>query len=178
MTTTHLDFDKAQAKGLRLIRTDKNPTAGLMIIVGINMGLRVSDLLTLTYGHLRRNTITINEGKTGKDRVIEINDNIKHAMSYFIGKEHQDSFYAFRSQKSTVYSNKHVNRLLKQYFNDDGVSSHTLRKTFGRRVYNNNGQSENALMYLSDIFNHTSITVTRKYLGIRAEEIKNIYLNL
>ena len=149
-----------------------------MVVAGITMGLRVSDLLTLTYGDLRKDTITINEGKTGKDRVIEINDNIKQAMTYFPVKEFKGEFHAFRSQKGSVYSNKHVNRLLKQYFNDDGVSSHTLRKTFGRRVYNNNGQSENALMYLSDIFNHTSITVTRKYLGIRAEEIKNIYLNL
>jgi hypothetical protein len=33
-------------------------------------------------------------------------------------------------------------------------------------------------MYLSKIFNHTSIAVTREYLGIQAEEIKNIYMNL
>ena len=179
MTSTHLDFDKAQSKGLRLIRTGENPTAGLMIITGINVGLRVSDLMTLTYGDLRGDSFSIKEGKTGKTRTITLNDNIKHAMSYFSDPvENSDSFLAFRSRKGSAYSNKHVNRLLKQYFKGDGISSHTLRKTFGRRVYNNNGQSENALVYLSKIFNHTSIGVTREYLGIQAEEIADIYTNL
>lgn len=178
MTATHLDFDKASTKALKLIRTGENPTAGLMILVGINVGLRVSDLMTLTYGDLRKDKITLSEGKTGKKRVVSINDNIKHAMSYFNDEEHLDTFHAFRSQKGSTYSNKHVNRLLVKYFGDDGISSHTLRKTFGRRVYNNNGQSENALMFLSKIFNHTSIAVTREYLGIQAEEIEDIYMNL
>ena len=58
------------------------------------------------------------------------------------------------------------------------ISSHTLRKTFGRRVYNNNNESEKALIYLSEMFNHTSLAVTRLYLGIRQEELNEIYMNL
>ncbi len=178
MTATHLDFDKAQAKGMKLIRSKENHTAGLLIVVGINLGLRISDLLTLTYGDLRKNLITLKEGKTGKERELGVNDNIKHAMSYFDIDDYPNNYFAFRSQKSSVYSNKHVNRLLKQYFNQDNVSSHTLRKTFGRRVYNTNGKSEDALMYLSDIFNHSSLSITRRYLGITREEINNIYMTL
>lgn len=180
MTATHMDFDKALGKGLQLIRSQENPTAGLMIMVGINIGLRVGDLMLLTYGDLRGNEIVLNEGKTGKKRTITINDNIKHAMTYFNDPvEHPDSFLAFRSRKGSTYSNKHVNRLLKQYFKaDEGISSHSLRKTFGRRVYDMNGKSENALIYLSEIFNHTSLSVTRDYLGIRKEEISNIYLTM
>jgi integrase len=175
---TYLDFDKAQQTGLKLIRTQQNPTAGLLIVVGINLGLRISDLLSLTYGELRKDSIQIIEGKTKKKRKLTMNDNIKTAIKYFDEAAFNDSFHAFRSQKATVYSNKHVNRLLSQYFKGDRVSSHSLRKTFGRRVWDNNNQSESALMYLSEIFAHKDIATTRKYLGIRQEQIDDIYKNL
>lgn len=58
------------------------------------------------------------------------------------------------------------------------ISSHSLRKSFGRRVYENNNESEKSLIYLSELFNHTSLSVTRKYLGIRQEELNDIYMNL
>lgn len=179
----YLNFDQAMKKGMSLIRTGENPTAGLMIVVGINVGLRIGDLLSLTYGDLRGETIEILEQKTRnkkgvKPRVIKVNDNIRMAMQHFTGAEHKDSFHAFRSQKGTVYSNKHVNRLLQKYFSGGSISSHSLRKTFGRRVWDNDGQSERALTYLNELFGHSTIKETKKYLGIRQEEIDDIYMNL
>lgn len=174
--STYLDFDAAQGKGMKLIRSGENPNFGLLIICGINLGMRISDLLQLTYGDLRQAEINIKEKKTGKPRTLTMNDNIQQAMQYFANEN--PNFKAFRSQKGSSYSTQHVNRLMKQYFSGKDISSHSLRKTFGRRVWNNYGQSENALMYLSELFNHTSMGLTRKYLGIRAQELKNIYLNL
>lgn len=181
----YLDFDQAQKKGMQLIRTGENPTAGLMIVVGINVGLRIGDLLTLTYGDLRKDTIYILEQKTRnkkgvKPREMPVNDNIRMAMQYFEGDEFKDSFHAFRSQKGTVYSNKHVNRLLSKYFGEGNksVSSHSLRKTFGRRVWANDDHSERALTYLNELFSHTTIKETKKYLGIRQQELNNVYMNL
>lgn len=174
--STYLDFDKALGKGMRLIRTGNNPSFGLLIVTGINLGLRISDLLDLTYGELRGESLKIIEGKTGKKRSLKINHHIKTALEFFA--EHPDTFHAFRSQKGTVYSIQHVNRLIKKYFKGRNVSSHSLRKTFGRRVWDNNQQSEKALLYLSELFNHTSVGITRKYLGIRQEELDDIYMNL
>jgi len=171
---TYLDFDKATAKGLKLIRTGDNPTFGLLIVVGINLGLRVGDLLSITFADLRKESFTIKEQKTGKDRELKVNDNIRAVLSYF---NEPSEYFCFRSQKSSVYSSQQVNRLLKKYFNKD-TSSHSLRKTFGRRVWNNYGKSDEALLYLSEIFNHTSPSITRKYLGIRQQEINDIYMNL
>lgn len=174
--STYLDFDQAQGKGMKLIWSGENPNFGLLVICGINLGLRISDLLQLTFGELRQGEINIKEKKTGKPRTLTINVNIQQAIKHFTIED--DNFFAFRSQKGSTYSTQQVNRLMKQYFSGKDISSHSLRKTFGRRVWNNQGQSENALMYLSELFNHSSMSLTRKYLGIRAQELQNIYLSL
>ena len=57
-------------------------------------------------------------------------------------------------------------------------STHSFRKSFGRRIWSNNSDSEKSLVLLSQIFNHSSIAITRRYLGIREEEVKNVYLSL
>lgn len=173
--STYIEFNKAQTKGFNLIKSGQNPTFGLLIIVGINLGLRISDLLKLSFKDLRSDSITITEGKTKKVRMLKVNHNIQLAIKYFDGEK--DNFNCFISQKGSVYSIQQVNRLMKQYFNGD-TTSHSLRKTFGRQVWNNYNCSEKALVYLSELFNHTSINITRKYLGIRQEELDDIYMNL
>ena len=55
-------------------------------------------------------------------------------------------------------------------------SCHSLRKTFGRQVYNmNNDNSELALVKLMELFNHSSVSITKRYLGLRQEELLNTY---
>ena len=50
----------------------------------------------------------------------------------------------------------------------DYVGSHTLRKTFGRHYYNRTKD----VATLMEIFNHDSQTTTKRYIGIREDEIK------
>ena len=57
-------------------------------------------------------------------------------------------------------------------------STHTLRKTFEKRVYEMNHKSEDSLVTLAHIFNHASIAITRKYIGLQSEKIRDVYLNL
>ena len=55
-------------------------------------------------------------------------------------------------------------------------SCHSLRKTFGRQVYNmNSDNSELALVKLMELFNHSSVSITKRYLGLRQEEILETY---
>jgi integrase len=169
-----IDFDKALNVGMKLIKNRENPSLGLLIVTGINLGVRVQNLLDFTFEDLRNDSITIIEGKTGKKRTLVVNDNIRSALALF---DNNCKGYAFKSQKGGVYSPQHINRLLKQYFKGK-VSTHSLRKTFGRRVWENDSQSERSLIYLSELLNHNSITTTRIYLGIRQMELDNIYINL
>lgn len=55
-------------------------------------------------------------------------------------------------------------------------SCHSLRKTFGRQVYNMNSEnSELALVKLMELFNHSNVAITKRYLGLRQEELLNTY---
>ena len=56
------------------------------------------------------------------------------------------------------------------------VTRRPLRKTFGRQVYNMNSEnSELALVKLMELFNHSSVAITKRYLGLRQEEILQTY---
>ena len=78
------------------------------------------------------------------------------------------------------YTLQHTNLLLKigaknERIKNKHISTHSLRKSGSRFIWENNGHSDEYLIKLSSILNHSSTTITRRYLGISREEIKNIY---
>ena len=84
--------------------------------------------------------------------------------------------------KAKPISVQHVNVKLKEIFAKYNIkgqySSHFMRKTLGRRVWAVNNYSEQALILLSQLFNHSSVQTTKIYLGIREQEISNLYLSV
>lgn len=178
-TTDYIDFSKVATTAQKLLKDDKTKLLGLYIIVGANTGLRVSDILNLTWQQMREDLVTINEKKTGKKKTFKINSVVRGALDNF---NNDLADYIFVSQKKTVYRRQTINRLLKEVFAKEArksnISSHSLRKSFGRRVFENNNESEKSLTYLSELFNHSSVATTRKYLGLRQEELNDIYDNL
>ena len=176
----YIDFDKCLNTGRRLINSDKQSVIGLYIIVSIYTGLRISDVLRLKWSDLKKDDMVIKEKKTKKLRTIKINSTIHSVLSKFNLNGEDD--FIFKSQKGSVFSIQQINRVLKEIFRTESkhlnISSHSLRKSFGRRVYENNNESEKSLVYLSELFNHTSLSITRKYLGIRQEELNDIYMSL
>lgn len=163
---------------------DKDYRMSLLIACGCFFGLRISDLLTLTWNQLLDDEFTLVEKKTQKERKIRINTNMqKHikecarALHIFNKDEH-----CFISQKHSVYSIQRVNVMLKQIstkYKVKGLSStHCLRKTFGRHIWElatEQGNGEMALVMLSELFNHSSVAITKRYLGIRQCELLECY---
>lgn len=178
-TTDYIDFSNATLTAQKLMKKEKTKLLGLYIITSINTGLRISDVLNLTWEQVKEDLVLITEKKTGKKRTFKINNAVREALKSF---DNSNTGKIFVSQKKSVYSRQTLNRLLKKVFSKEAkksnISSHSLRKSFGRRVYDNNDKSEMALTYLSELFNHTSVATTRKYLGIRQEELNDIYDNL
>ena len=188
-TSDFIDYDKAMLKGRELLWNDKQMVIGFYIIFSINTGLRVSDVLNIKHSFLKDlkpgDYLNVTEKKTKKIRKIQINDKILDAYLYLSKKlteqrKYNSEGFVFTSQKNTVFATISLNRILKNVFAGyaENISTHSLRKSFGRRVYDRHQQSEHSLIVLSEMFNHTSMAITRRYLGIRQEEIDNVYLSL
>ena len=85
------------------------------------------------------------------------------------------------SQKGTIFTVQRINVILKEVkrkyrLHVGNFSCHSLRKTFGRQVYTmNNNNAELALVKLMELFNHSNVAITKRYLGLRQEEILETY---
>lgn len=167
-----IDYDEAITKGMYLMRSGENKTLGLLIICGVNFGLRISDLLGISYDQLKSGEFIVNEQKTNKRRVIRVHDIVKVAMRFMEDNpRYQLGGSCFVSQKGTVYSPQHVNRMIKKVFGG-GYSSHGLRKGFGRRLYEKTGKD---LSIVQMQLQHMNPSDTLKYIGVTQEKLNECF---
>jgi integrase len=179
-TSDYLNFDELTMKANKMIKLGKSPRLSFLVVVGINTGLRISDMLKLTFEDLEQDSIDILEGKTGKKRTVRINGNIHEALVLLKSKTRITCGKVFLSKNNTPYSIQYINKWLKLNFKSGKLrcSTHSLRKTFARTIFERSKDQMKTLNILSEIFNHSSPAITRIYLGFRQEEINDIYMSL
>ncbi len=151
------------------------------------MALRGSDVLSLKWSDiLGKDEFTKIEQKTKKSRKIKFHASVRNKifnLYALMGKPDVSNpvFCNPRTQKS--YTLKHVNELLKIFrvkyrMPIKAFSTHTFRKTFGRYVYESSGRTAESLILLNTIFKHSSLEITKIYIGIRQNEIDNVFLSI
>ena len=169
---------------IRKLAKDGNYKMSLLIALGCFTGLRISDILALRWEQiLSTEEFTIIEKKTGKKRVLRLNPQLQQHIRECYEHIQPIGLKApiLVSQKGTVFTIQRINVILKEIKRKYRVkvknfSCHSLRKTFGRQVYNMNSEnSELALVKLMELFNHSSLAITKRYLGLRQEEILETY---
>ncbi|OUP06520.1 site-specific integrase [Mediterranea sp. An20] len=182
-TSDYLEWDTAMSL-IRKLFKDRNYRMSLLVGCGCFFGLRISDILTLTWSMLLNDDkFTINEKKTNKRRVVKINADFQQHIRKCHDALHikNDNEKCFLSQKKVVYSTQRINILFKEIkkkynLKIEHFSTHSMRKTFGRKVFESAGENANmALMRLSELFNHSNVSVTKIYLGIREKELLETY---
>ena len=174
----------------------------MLFIVGINFGLRVSDLLTLRFSRLIDDNLvwrdrfailekkTSNTRKKKKNRYISINEAVRRSVELYLentpGVTLSD--YMFRSESNNgMNQNRPMHRnsvdaMLKGLAKDLGLgnkmSTHSLRKTFAyhQMVMSNNDPRK--LLLLQQMFGHSTAAQTLDYIGITGEEIDEAYKKL
>jgi integrase len=184
-TTSGMDWNTMLGLTQRL-KQDRKYRDYLLITLGCYFGLRIGDLLKLRWKDvLGKNELVLVESKTKKVRQITINPKVSETLDFcsIYRKSNDKNECLFANRWGDPVTVSYVNKRLKVLFNTYGVrvqnsSSHTLRKTFGKRIYESDNKSERALVYLSEIFSHSSISITRRYIGITQEQIADMYLSL
>ncbi len=140
-----------------------------LFVMGINTGLRISDLLPLRVTDVRDQThIVIRETKTRKNKRFLINLELRNIIVDYTKHMSMDD-YLFASHK-TDFPIKRVQayKILNKAANNVGIpdfGTHSLRKTFGFWHYT---MHKNVAL-LQDIFNHSSPDITLRYIGINQD---------
>jgi integrase len=184
----YIEWNSLQTLTQKLER-DKDYKFTLLITIGMFTGLRISDILSLHWSDLIGvEHLTITEKKTKKVRRILLNQQLRDTISRISGKVSGIDLNEFiflnrfgTKPISTQFVNWKLKELMKRYEvvkDSSKIKSHSIRKSFGRRVWENSERSEKGLIMLNEIFNHTSIKTTKVYLGIRERELFDVYQNL
>lgn len=174
----------------------------MLFIVGINFGLRVSDLRELHFSDLINNDCTFrdrfpifekktrNTRKRKSNRYITINTAVVEAVTLYLENtpDVRLSDYLFRSESNNginenrPISKQAIDMMLKGIAKDLGLgnrmATHSLRKTFAYHQMVMSGNDPRKLLLLQKMFGHSSAAQTLDYIGITSEEIDAAYRNL
>lgn len=187
-TADYLPWDTAMGLIRKLYR-EGNYRMSLLIGCGCFFGLRISDLLQLTWEQiLNKEEFVLWEQKTGKRRVIRVNKGFQGHIRdcHEAMNVRNDAFPCFLNRYGSIISLQMINRefksvKVKYQLKIDNFSTHTMRKTWARQIWeieNANGRGDMALLKLSELMNHSAPNITRRYIGLRQQELGEVYDSL
>lgn len=172
----------------------------LLFIIGINVGLRASDLVTLKWNFFLNGVsngeydfkefYALQPKKTRKQKKFVkmfFNNAVKKAVTEYLNEfptENLDSYLFESREGDESITTKTLWRIIKNAAKEAGLSdnygSHSLRKTFGKFCFEQAEDKTRAVIMLQKIFNHSDSVTTLKYIGILDDDIEEMYdgLNL
>ncbi|EEL88103.1 site-specific integrase [Bacillus cereus] len=161
--------DPEQIQQIKEYLKEKNERNYILFVMGINTGLRISDILKLKVEDLKGSHISMREMKTGKQKRIQITVALKRELRWF-NENREDDEYLLKSRQG---KNRPIGRSMAYKilsgaaaeFGLDEIGTHTLRKTYGYHMYM---QTKNIAL-LMEIFNHSSEKVTLRYIGVNQD---------
>lgn len=165
--------DPNKIKEIQEFLLEKSERNYMLFVFGINTGLRISDILKIRVKDVKGHYISLREEKTGKQKRLRITPNLKRELDKYTNTMSDDD-YLFQSRKG---KNKPIQRnaaynILREAAEEVGlneIGTHTLRKTFGYHFYY---QTKDVAM-LQEIFNHSSPSVTLRYIGVNQDAMDN-----
>ncbi len=178
--------DRKKIDQIKKLLKAQNQRDYVLFVLGINSGLRVSDLLSLNVSDVRdvqghiKDRITLREKKTGKVKDFPIGKTSQKALQeYFSLRTLEDAQPLFPSRKGNASLGRSqayriINSVARVAGIKDQIGTHTLRKTFGYHAY----KMGMDLSVIQKLLNHSSPSVTLTYIGITQDDLDDIYLNL
>ena len=169
MNTVQPIRDKKKISAMKTLLKAKNEKYYIMFRIGVNIGLRVSDILELKVGDVRaKEHVTIQEKKTNKPKRFLVPAALQKEIAMYIKENNMsDEEYLIQSRKgdnkpiSRIQAYRVLNEVAEQIGIEE-VGTHTMRKTFGYHHYKQNKD----VVILQDIFNHSAPSITLRYIGI------------
>jgi len=186
MSTTQPIRDLAQ------VRTISNHYLNLgnhrnhrLVVFCLNSALRIGDVLSIRWGDVydfkRKRpyeTLTIKEQKTDKTKTIALNKKIVKVLKHSAVHAKPHEFLFANANTGKAISRAQAYRIIREAGNaasiSQHISPHSLRKTFGYHAWRS-GVSPAVIM---EIYNHSSLNHTRRYLGVIQDDLNAVYLGI
>ena len=172
---------KKQVDALKKYLRGQNIRDYLLFVLGINSGLRISDLLKLTVKDVQgQERISIREQKTGNAKDFPLSENCKKAIHEYLKLAKVTDGYLFTSRKghnqpiTRIQAYRILSEAAKTVGITEPIGTHTLRKTFGYHAYINGTD----VTRIQKLLNHSAPSVTLAYIGITKQELDNVYITL
>ena len=146
--------------------------------IGVNLSLRIGDLLKLKYSdfNLDDRILKLTESKTVKKKEIRLNQTVIDIIVR--RKREQPSDVWLFQVHSNRAKNKPISRIsVSRAFKECGdmlnlnINTHSMRKSRGMAMYKDNVPVEK----IARVLNHSNTSSTLRYLGISKEEVLQTY---
>ena len=166
----------------------------LLFLIGMNVGIRASDLRTLKWSFFfdKHNDVLefknfyvlqpMKQRKQKKFVKLFFNQAVRTSINQYVSEYPIDNLndYLFPSRKGDEpIEVKSLWRIIKDAAIEAGIKqnigSHSLRKTFGFWCWHQAEDKNKALVILQQVFNHSSTQVTARYIGILDDEIEDMF---
>ena len=187
----HMDWEKTKKCAEQLTSTKDIPLKNF-ILAGIYLGLRIGDLSKITYEQIisKSGKIVFRDEKKDGRIVIIVHP---YLQAYF--KEVYEKYTLIKPNhsilsrvgKKQAVTSRHFNTLIKKFAvtnelspdaSGNRISTHTMRKTFARKLYEKGNKTDDTLLAISTWFKHKDLATTRIYLGLVDEEIQKLIMSL
>ncbi|MGL5153214.1 MAG: tyrosine-type recombinase/integrase [Clostridium sp.] len=146
-----------------------NKQLAMTFMLQSNLGLRISDVMKLKPATFKNDKLEVVEKKTGKLQYRTINKNLKDLIyEYALENNIKSDEYLIKVKVRAIQ--KQLDIIVK-YLGLTHVSSHSFRKLFGVTVYN---QTNGNIELLKELFNHTDISTTQRYIRVSQKEIDSV----
>lgn len=172
--------DKKKIEAMKKYLKGQSLRNYLLFVLGINSGLRISDLLNLQVEDvMNKDRISLKEKKTGKTKDFPISDVCRKAINEYFKSENKTSGALFPSRKggkpiSRVQAYLIINGAAKAVGIKEKIGNHSMRKSFGLFAY----QQGIDITRIQQLLNHSSPGITLRYIGITKQELDSVYINL
>lgn len=187
MVTVEPIRDRKAIERIKAVLRDTSPRNYLLFTMGINLHLRIGDLLKLKVKNVKdkkgdmKKQIYIREEKTNREIKPAINEAAQEALELFFDKSNHlspETYLFRRTKKNEPLTRQRVWQLVREWTDMVGLKGefgcHSLRKTKGYQARMKGFSIE----VIQEMYGHRSPDVTRRYIGITRDEIKAVEMEV
>ncbi|MCL2047461.1 MAG: tyrosine-type recombinase/integrase [Defluviitaleaceae bacterium] len=168
----------------RLLKSLQNhPRNYVLVSLCLHTALRISDILRLGTNDVYDfstgkpcTEISLTENKTKKHKTIALHKNVISALKKYRSQAKPNAPLILNAHTGNAISRVQAYRIISLAAKDIGqrISCHSLRKTFGYHSWQNGV----CPIIVMNIYNHSSMKITERYLGIQQDHLNTAYLAL